>query len=466
MRDEFDAAVVVAFDFDVVVPIRIVTQEIRKKVGIRRKLLILGLAGIFNLGLTGSSIAAGTLDPYFGNGGVVFSTSPLGGTIAAGYGVQEDGQGHILVAGVVSDATGTFHLAVWRFLSDGRPDAAFGERGLALSPGEEWAWAVGLDGEGRILAAGIAGKSWRTAERAVVRRFLDDGRPDPEFGRGGLVRVASPLGGEHALFDALWAGADGSLALAGEVSDATGVVHAAVWRFLPDGRPDSEFGDKGVAVLPGSGRETRLWALSQSDGAFFASGAMDGWKRMAVWKLSLKGILDARFGDGGVASTGRGMGRALAFDEHGGVWAAGFKYEHEEDQGVNERALLARLKADGSPDAAFGKDGARLLPGTKELPDREAFALARTSAAKFFLAGYAAFGLHEAHSCLWAIDADGAPRDDFGENGVLVLPNAPGGQDARFYALTLDGHGRVLATGFARGADGKMRVALWRVKPQ
>jgi len=50
---------------------------------------------------------------------VLLSSSPLGGEAAAGYGIAEDAAGRLLVSGVVSDSSGVFHLAFWRFSPKG-----------------------------------------------------------------------------------------------------------------------------------------------------------------------------------------------------------------------------------------------------------------------------------------------------------------------------------------------------------
>ena len=398
------------------------------------------------------------LDAGFGAGGVALSTSPLGGEVAVGYGVAAGAAGRILVAGVLSDAAGIFRLAVWRLAADGAEDPSFGRGGFAASPGPDWGWAMAVDADGRILVAGISGSDWRTSPAAVLRRFLPDGRPDAGFGEGGRAAAASPLGGAMADGSAVAVDAAGGILVAGAAADSSSRTHAVAWRFLPDGRPDPRFGTGGAAVLPQPEKtETAgAWALRRGEDGWLAAGTID-WRDLALWKFSDAGEPVPGFGRGGLA-TGRGIGRGILQDD-AGIWVGGFAYVREGESVVEEQALLSRFTARGASDAGRASAGETTLSGGA-WPHRESFAIVRSTQGWLFLGGYAGDrGLVRA--AVWKLAADGR-----GTPEVLVLPNAAGGKEDRIYALALDDAGRLLAAGFSRGADGKMRRAVWRLRSE
>jgi uncharacterized delta-60 repeat protein len=92
---------------------------------------------------------------------------------------------------------------VVRYLPGGSPDASFGNGGAATLPvpeGDDFALAgIAIDAQGRVILAGtleFASQPTYVPEgvvspvspaQAALVRLLPDGRPDPTFGRGGLL---------------------------------------------------------------------------------------------------------------------------------------------------------------------------------------------------------------------------------------------------------------------------------------
>lgn len=414
------------------------------------------LAGI--LLFPAAASARGGPDRSFGARGVQISSDPAGGKAAAGYGIVEDAEKRLIVAGVATDAAGVPHFALWRFLGDGRPDADFGRGGVAVSTETGWAWSLTLDARGRAVAAGIMAVYGTPSRAAPVERFLPDGRRDPAFGAGGRVELRSPLGGSSAEGGAVAAAEGGGLVVGGEATDAGRAVHAVVWKLAEDGALDASFGTAGAVRLPqpeGS-REARVSALRRlPDGGWLASGTID-WKGLALWRISAGGKIRAEFGSGGLALSD-GVGRGIAEDGAGGAWVAGFSYDTSESTVAVERANLSRFALDGSTRSAAVLDA-------DAFRDREAFALARASDGALYLAGYADAGRRPVFACVWGLTSAGAPDRRFGRRGVLVLPgSAPGGED-RLYALALDSDGRLIAAGLSRDERGRRSLAVWRVK--
>ncbi len=408
--------------------------------------------------LPAAASARGGLDASFGKGGVALAWSPVGGSAAAGYGAAVDADGRVLVAGAVTDSTGTPHMAVWRFTADGAPDETYGRGGVSVSTEPGWAWGLALDARGRALTPGLKAIYGKASTRAVLERRAVDGARDADFNGGGRAEAEGPFGGFMAEGGAVAAGRDGTILLVGQAADGARRMRPAAWR-LDDGGAFSAGVSSASArrlSVPEDAGDARVSALSaRAAGGWWAAGALD-WRRLALWRLTADGSVDWDFGAGGLALSD-GVGRALAPDGADGVWAAGFAYsgvgkEHRES------AVLAHFAADGSTTSWTSLP----VPG---LRDREAFALVRAPDGRLFAAGYADDGGLPVRACLWALRPDGRLDARFGRGGVLVLPATGPKSEARVYALALDARGRLLAAGLSR-ADPKAarRLAVWRLK--
>jgi uncharacterized delta-60 repeat protein len=123
----------------------------------------------------------GTLDTSFGTGGQVALT-PLGSTtsedLPSALLVQSDGK--ILIADALPPAAGSGStssvVSVLRFTASGTADATFGTHGAATAPGVDQAFALALEGSGKILAYG-----------AKIVRLLPNGTVDTSTTPGTVV---------------------------------------------------------------------------------------------------------------------------------------------------------------------------------------------------------------------------------------------------------------------------------------
>jgi uncharacterized delta-60 repeat protein len=102
--------------------------------------------------------------------------------------LQPDGK--IVVAGTTGGWPAEDQFVVLRYLPDGQLDAGFGSGGLVVTDfgGEAEAYAVAIQSDGKIVAAGEADES------IALARYLADGTLDSDFGTGGLVHTELPLG--------------------------------------------------------------------------------------------------------------------------------------------------------------------------------------------------------------------------------------------------------------------------------
>jgi uncharacterized delta-60 repeat protein len=197
---------------------------------------------------------SGKLDPSFGAGGVVrtgFGPSSHAFAVA----IQKDGK--ILVAGrATSSASDDFALA--RYTSDGTLDASFGRGGKVVTnfgiktsngyPSDDWAYAVAVEPDGKIVLAGASDIRGNAAERSgtplddfALARYSANGRLDPSFGRDG--KVLTPFDEGQSLVQDVAIQTDGKIVAVGG-----GAGYFDLARYTTDGLPDPSFGGGGKVI--------------------------------------------------------------------------------------------------------------------------------------------------------------------------------------------------------------------------
>ena len=167
----------------------------------------------------------GSMDNSFGAGGAVLTK--VGNTRHSeinSLAVQADGK--ILAAGLTSNNEDALALA--RYNPDGSLDKKFGKKGSVTDRGLANAFAVSVQNDGRIVAAGSAATSPR---RFAAARYLPTGQRDRTFGDAGIAAIdvtgdasAGRSSSRRLLYPAQQARSlailpDGRLLLAGELSD-------------------------------------------------------------------------------------------------------------------------------------------------------------------------------------------------------------------------------------------------------
>jgi uncharacterized delta-60 repeat protein len=195
----------------------------------------------------------GSLDSSFGSGGVVNSPSPTG--LATAFFVQPNGG--IYVGGSDSELAGPngrlllngkFLLA--RYNSDGALDSNFGLGGVATAVFQEQhgyiysaVYAIAVQADGKILAAGVAGIYCDSTQFGLAR-FNTDGSVDSAFGAGGTVATRfNPSADDGA--NALAVQPDGKIIVAGASSPTGFDYDFALARYNIDGSLDQTFGAGG-----------------------------------------------------------------------------------------------------------------------------------------------------------------------------------------------------------------------------
>jgi uncharacterized delta-60 repeat protein len=289
--------------------------------------------------------ADGDLDPTFGVGGTM--TTPIAGgngDEARSVAIQENGR--IVVAG--TDSWRKF--AVVRYRSDGRLDETFGEGGIVrtnLTPGDDVAWDVAIQSDGRIVAVGAAGFGQSGFQLARYRR---NGSLDPTFGDGG--KVVTRYRGANARAVALQP--NGRIVVVGY-----NTFGLALARYRPDGRLDPSFSGNGT-VGPVVGQIFALAVALQPDGRIVVGGDFDIFA-FGLARFRRDGRLDRSFGGDGVVREevdGVEQGASgIVVQPNGRVVATGSSGPHEFGDSTIPRFVLIRRLADGHRDTSFGVNG-------------------------------------------------------------------------------------------------------------
>ncbi len=298
--------------------------------------------------------APGTLDPSFGDGGVV--VLPFGGGDGRAVAVQPNGQ--IVVVGKIIIPGSGSAFAVTRLNSNGTIDTAFGDGGVtATIVGKlpQLLSAVTLQPDGKILAAGQA--SPVAGDDFAVLRYTANGQLDPTFGSGGVVLT------DFSSVDPARAMAlmpDGRVLVAGTTLAADGDMAFA--RYKSDGSLDTSFGAGGKLTVDfrGTPDQARAVAVLPSGKILAAGTSRDpavSRADMAAVRLNTDGSLDTTFANAGrYLSNFGGPGSqsvdALVLDPAGSVVLAGLY-----GSTVPDDFAILRLDASGQPDPTFGVAG-------------------------------------------------------------------------------------------------------------
>ncbi|WP_437328183.1 hypothetical protein [Sorangium sp. So ce381] len=165
----------------------------------------------------------GALDPDFGMGGIAYlSQTPYNDNDLA---LGSDGKP--ILIGYALD--GVNHYAFARFNADGSADTTFGGTGMVNASGTEKpyvrGYGVALQADGKILGA-VAGGTGASGITASILRLLPDGTMDAGFGTSGAV-VLDDHPDENYLY-AVAVQRDGRIVAAGKRS-TLGLMVVRVW---------------------------------------------------------------------------------------------------------------------------------------------------------------------------------------------------------------------------------------------
>lgn len=357
---------------------------------------------------TAGQARPGSLDPRFGEGGRVVTTTTDRRVFVAD--AARAGRGHTVVAANGGPAGSNIYggrLLVLRYDARGGLVRRFGRRGVTaatipLRPAT--AAAVAVQADGRIIVVGSVGG--QGAQDLLLVRFNADGSMDSSFGTGGIQ--TSDVGASTESATDVAVQPDGALVVVGSAHfAASNSSEAVVARYLPNGAPDPAFGTRGA---------TRFG--SQDEFSF----------------------TDAR---------------AVSLTREGGILVAG----NAGYVGRSTIPVLARVRPDGSLDPALGPQGLLYLGGPDLTVVRDMAVEPATG--RVYLAGHVPIESGGYRFFLAALRPDMSRDESFGRRGVAQAAFAAPLAFAN--ALAIDHRRRVVLAGTAaRGRRGSFAVVRFR----
>ena len=410
------------------------------KGNVMKRLMLWFLLAVLFLPTAPSWAADGDIDTTFGTNGKVTTAIGSGDDYAYALGIQSDGK--IVAAGYSSDMvsgySGRYYFALVRYNSNGTLDTTFGTGGKVTTPigtGNDIVFALGIQSDGKIVVAGQTDVGADT--HFALARYNTDGALDSTFGAGGIVTTDIS---DYNSARALAIQSDGKIVVAGYTSIG-GYNDFTVVRYNTDGSLDSTFGiaNSGIALADFGGDDYADALGIQSDGRIVVAGRSFG-NDFAVVRFNDDGTLDTTFGAGGGVITAVGSyadrAYALGIQSDGKIVTAGY---NEVDGALAEFALV-RYTSNGTLDSTFGTNGIV----TTEIVNASASAMRIQSDGKIVAAGRTSVG-GGYDFALVRYNASGSLDTSFGTNGIVTTPI--GGYTEYVGALSIQSDGKIVAAG-------------------
>lgn len=243
----------------------------------------------------------GSLDTSFGAGGLV--TTGFGADLDLGQGVAVQASDGKIVAAGVTDSTGNQTFALARYNTNGSLDTSFGTGGkvtTSFGAGDHIGYAVIIQTDGKIVVAGSATTGSPSLSFALAR-YNTDGSLDTSFGTGGKVTTSFGTDADEAYAVALQT--DGKIIAAGRTdTNNDSCTDFALVRYNTNGSLDTGFGTGGLAKTdfedPENPNTDQIQAIVvMDDDKIMAVGSVGGYIGMASY--SSNGSPDTAFGTGG-----------------------------------------------------------------------------------------------------------------------------------------------------------------------
>jgi uncharacterized delta-60 repeat protein len=407
--------------------------------------------------------APGELDPTFGGDGKVTTNFTRGLDEATGVAIQGDGK--LVVAGIGNYSGRNARFALARYEQDGSLDVSFGGDGKVVTnftPGWDGASAVAIQPDGLIVAAGEAGGTGpaegRTA-RFALARYLSDGTLDTSFGGDGRVVTNIALGADF-IFGLAIQSADEKIVVAGRGGGKGG--RFALARYESDGTLDATFGGDGLVATNFTRFDDRADELAiQQDGKIAVAGTANYFSsraRFAVARYNSDGTLDSSFGGDGKVTTEFFRG---SFDGAFSVAVQGggeIVAVGQAGGGTAGRIGVARYQIDGSLDPTFGGDGRVTTNFSRGLDYADAVAIQADG--KIVAGGAVRFFGPKPLFALARYASDGRLDATFGGDGK-VTTNFRAKHGGVFALAIQAGDGKIVAAGVAGRLGGRFGLSRY-----
>jgi uncharacterized delta-60 repeat protein len=399
--------------------------------------------------------APGDLDTTFNGTGKVVTDLAAG--YSQGRAIARQSDGKLLVAGSanvpVLGNPDNLDFVVVRYDSTGTPDASFGGTGVVttdIAGGEDDAYAVIQQTDGKIVAAGLSYATDFNSSSVTLVRYLDNGTLDSGFG-GGTGKVTTQMGA--GTFDAalgLIQQADGKLVIAGYTDG-----DALVIRYDSSGTPDPAFDTDGIVTTTvGATAAAKAIVEQASDHKLVVAGSSDA--NILLVRYGTGGAPDTMFNGTGIVTTTVGSGSAEAGGlvqqtSDGKLVVAGVS-----NDGTNNQFTLVRYTTTGAVDSAnFGTSG--IATTTVGVGDSSATGLAEQADGKLVAAGIAS-NATDTDFALVRYTTAGVEDSSFGSGGIVTTQMSASDDGA--VAIVYQPDGFLAVAGFA-GTDMDIAVARY-----
>lgn len=267
----------------------------------------------------------GSLDTTFGNGGTVTTNVGIDDDQAYALALQSDGKivaaGRKGIFFYPTDQR-KGNVALARYNPDGSLDPTFGNGGIVTTDFgqglESYAVALMIQSDGKLVVGG------ESSYEFLVARYNPNGTLDATFGSSGhsLANFSSNWDGAT---DAVLQ-PDGKIALVGWSIGESSYYSFAVARFNPDGSLDQTFGNGGKVLVQDQGGLDAVALQGDGKLIALGSGNFTNDPAFHLLRFNVNGSLDSTFGNGGTVTTSFGQpteGMALALQADGKLIAGG-----------------------------------------------------------------------------------------------------------------------------------------------
>ena len=283
----------------------------------------------------------------------------------------------------------------------------------------------------------------------------------------GTGYVVQPVNGKDAVQKILVQG-DGKILALGMSWDAGYTARAYVFRYLPDGTPDTEFATDGVFMYELDNEALLYSAVLTHTGKILLVGSTTDYQtyRMLLIQLNADGTPDSSFGTNGivlqsvsaVGPNAEDMAYDVVVDNVGNILVCGSSY----DENYVRRPVVVRFTPSGVLDTAFGTDGVATIP-VNAVGESAFKGIMVQPDGKIVATGY--FGQTELWYLLLLVrfNADGTLDESFSDDGIVKHNYGNVDDEADDLALTPDGS--ILVSGMTVTATYNYSALLMKFSP-
>ncbi len=295
--------------------------------------------------------------------------------------------------------------------------------------------------------------------------WSQNGSLDLSFGSNGTV--LSPINNGDSYHDVV-VQSDNKIVAVGMSFDALYVSRANVFRFMPDGSPDTDFGVDGVFTYELNFEANIYSCVINSSGKIILAGSTTDYVNynFLIIQLNTDGTLDTSFGVDGVVLYNacpqqdgyyENQGAAVILDANENILISGNAF----DENYARRPVVVRFSPSGDIDSTFGENGVATIPIIEGACSYECLALQPDG--KIIAGGYFGNTLWWYVLLLTRFNEDGTLDTSFGDNGVVK--HSHGDVDDEAFEVAIAENGNIVVAGFTATATYNFSTLVMQFTP-